>query len=339
MSDNNFTAGLGESDDCPASAAPAIDNWTENFFWVVNDQKSKLGLALHLGSTRHDFDVVRQTVALLLPDGRQVSDVSFGGLRKPGKVRGATLTFKCIEPFRKWHLTSNGVGQISTLTELWNNTPRKSHTVPLKIDISAECIGPVWIAGEGHNKEEMQQQEWASSHYQQTIRLQGIVEVDGDTYQLDGTGWRDHSRGPRDMGNWTSHALFSVPFPDGRSFGLMCVFGPGEKPVFQSAYVVRNGVIERGIARPVKPLSTDFLQAESGEIILELGDQTETLSFQTNKGVLLSMLAPYDVAPGIYREQSGSIALSETMATVTWNGVTGYGVLERSALSDRLPLV
>ena len=332
----DFKSGLGDADDAPALSPPDIPTWTENLFWVAFDKKNGIGMAVHLGSTRHDFNVVRQSIIISLPDGRLVSDVSVGGFREGRKVRGATLAFECVDPFREWRITSNGVGQIAPLAEMWNNSPRQGPRVPVQLDIKGECLGPVWVAGADENVEQMQQQEWASSHYQQTIRLQGKLDIDGVHYEFDATGWRDHSRGPRDFSNWTGHALFSAPFASGRSFGLMSVFGPGGKTVYRSAYVVRDGVMERGVPRPVAPLSQNFLGSESGTIELEIGDRVEKISFRTHGGFVLSMLAPYDVTPGIYRDSPGGIALSEAMATVTWDGETSCGVLERSALAATL---
>ena len=204
---SEFSAGLLEAEDAPAPTAPAVANWSENLWWIAHDGKRGLGLYAHLGTMRHDFDVVRQTIIVFLPNGQAASDIRVGGLRGSRRVRGSTLTIECIEPFRQWQHSSNGVTQVSTLEELWDNTPRQGHRIPLRLQIRAECLGPMWVAGAGANVEEMQRQEWGKSHYQQTIRLVGTIELDGTTYEFDGTGVRNHSRGPRNFSNWYGHEL------------------------------------------------------------------------------------------------------------------------------------
>lgn len=335
---NTFRGGLSEADDAPALSAPATANWTENLWWIAHDGRTHTGLMVHLGTTRHDFNVVRQTVVLMLPDGRVGIDVSVGGIRAPNQVRGATLAMECIEPFRRWRVSSNGVTQFASLEDLWQNSPRQSAREPLRFALDATCVGPVWDAGAGHDAQPMQQQQWAKSHYQQTIRLAGAIELDGRRIDFDGTGVRDHSRGPRDFGTWYGHALCSAPFPSGRSFGLFSVFGAEGTVALRAAYVVRDGILRRGVPRATPSLTREFLSRnESFTLELEVDGRVETLKVRTHGGGLLSMLAPYDVTPGIYRDKPGGIALAEGLASFEWDGETSYGIVERSAPADVLP--
>jgi hypothetical protein len=228
------------------------------------------------------------------------------------------------------------MGQRATLQELWENSPRPGPKIPVKVDIRAECVGPVWSADGRSGTERMRQQEWASSHYQQTIRLVGTVIVDGVSHSFDGTGVRDHSRGPRHMGNWTGHWLSSAPFPGGRSFGIMARAGPGGTLVYRSAYVVRDGVIERGLPRELLPLSADILGPETVTIEIELADRVETITARTFGRGLVTMLVPYEVVPGVARDHPSSITVCEAMATFTWDGETGGGILERSLITGSL---
>ena len=340
MSDANqaFCGGLTDADDAPALNPPANQpTWTENLWWIAHDSKNGIGLMVHLGSTRHDFNVVRQTILFFLPDGRVATDVSVGGFRQNRSVRGATLSMECIEPFRQWRIACNGVAQAATTADLWNDSPRQAAKPPLKIDLQAQCLGPVWEAAGGNDAAQMHSQEWASSHYQQTIRLHGSVEFDGTRYALDGTGVRDHSRGPRDFANWHGHALCSAPFPGGRSFGLMSVIGPGGGIAYRSAYVVRNGVLERGLPAAIPPLSAAILKPETIPITIEVNGRIESIVAHTRHRGLLSMLAPYDVTPGINRQSPGGIALGEALATFTWDGESAQGIVERSARAATLP--
>jgi hypothetical protein len=69
----------------------------------------------------------------------------------------------------------------------------------------------------------MDKQDWASSHFQQTIRLLGAIQLDGVRHDFNRTGVRNHSRGPRNMSNRHSHVLTAAPFPSGRSDFPGCV--------------------------------------------------------------------------------------------------------------------
>lgn len=334
---SEFYGGLAPAEDWPSAAAPVdVPNWTENLFWIAYDGASGMALTAHLGSLRHDFNVVRQTVVLHLPDGSVATDITVGGFRSGHSVRGATLTMDCIEGFRHWRMASNGVAQPAILDDLWSNTPRPAPRVPLQFDLQGEALSPVWNAGGGKDAEDMHQQKWAQFHIQQTIRLCGTVNFDGRRYEFNGTGFRDHSRGARDFATWHDHALITAPFPSGRSFGIMAVNnGQGAAP-YRSAYVVRNGILERGVPRATPKLTDQFLKGESFTVDIEIDGRVESIRAKTRPAWVVSMVAPYDVLPGIYRG-AGSFPLAHAMTTFEWDGEIGFGITERSAPADTLP--
>jgi hypothetical protein len=332
-----FRAGLRDEDDAPLLAAPDVPGYREHIWWIAHDSSNGMGVMFHMGTAEHDFNVIRQQVVVFLPNDELIIDICHAeAIRTPWRVRGASLIMQCVHPFHQWRMTTNSMGQRAMLRELWSNALRPGAKIPLRLDIDAECVGPVWSADGKQGAERMQQQEWASSHYQQTIRLRGTVIIDGVSHDFDGTGVRDHSRGPRHMGKWTGHCLSSAPFPGGRSFGIMAMAGHGGTILYSSAYVVCDGKMERGHPRPLPPLSAALLGKETVTIEIELENRVEVITAHTHARGLVTMLVPYEVVPGLARDQPASIAVCEALATFVWDGETGSGILERSLLTELL---
>lgn len=67
----------------------------------------------------------------------------------------------------------------------------------------------------------MTNQGSAKEHYEQLYRACGQVRVDETVYDIDATGWRDYSRGPRGGGTgepWGGHVIASCLYESGDAF-------------------------------------------------------------------------------------------------------------------------
>ena len=62
-------------------------------------------------------------------------------------------------------------------------------------------------------------------HYEQELAVDAVIRYKGVDYQMHaGQGWRDHTRGPRWLGNVLGHINFQGRLPDGRSFSAFQVW-------------------------------------------------------------------------------------------------------------------
>jgi hypothetical protein len=333
--------GLPDAADLPLPSRPDVPLWVENFWWLAFDEQRAMGVMVHLASLPHDFSLLRQTVLVFMPDGRVLADLSVGGGRSHNRVAGATVSAECLVPFRAWRIALGGMAQATTIDELWRGPLAQGRRLPVRFDLTATSLSPAWNAGGGHGHTAMTEQGWASHHYQQTVAVRGSVEIDGQAYQLDCRGVRDHSRGARDMASWGGHCLLTAPFPKGDAFGIMAVLGADGRPAMNAAYAVIDGCVQRGTVRELPPpLSGDVLETEDFTIEIELATGVQRVSVRTApQGLqrsILTMLAPNDLVVGLYRDDPHAIALSWVPARYTWNGKTGYGPVERSALADTL---
>ncbi|MBV8157194.1 MAG: hypothetical protein JO278_06035, partial [Dyella sp.] len=84
------------------------------------------------------------------------------------------------------------------------------------IDLVFEGQTEIWDFGRALSGE-----SWASFHYEQSGRLHGSIEVDGQSIDFDAVAHRDHSRGPRRYSGIESGTWMQGHFPGGRSFALI----------------------------------------------------------------------------------------------------------------------
>ena len=89
-------------------------------------------------------------------------------------------------------------------------------------------------------------QEFGRAHYEQHMRTRGTVTIDGETAQIDGTGLRDHSWGPRYWQAIHSYRWLTCTF--GPDLGIMVseITREQDGPRAQNGVVIRGEGLERG---------------------------------------------------------------------------------------------
>jgi hypothetical protein len=90
-------------------------------------------------------------------------------------------------------------------------------------DLTWDGTSPVWDWGEVEDAH-----GWGKLHYEQLARVRGTVSVGGVEMPFDGTGLRDHTRGPRDFTVVVSHIWSWASFPSGRGFMVLQVNVEGQ---------------------------------------------------------------------------------------------------------------
>ena len=83
--------------------------------------------------------------------------------------------------------------------------------------------------------------EFAADHYEASGRVRGTVTLDGDTYEVDGFGHRDHSWGPRKVDTLICHRWLAGSVGPQLSWSVIAWLSK-DGELLTRGYVVRDGV-------------------------------------------------------------------------------------------------
>lgn len=343
MVDRDFSNGLPAEKESVVAERPTEPFWAENLLFSLYDPESDLGFWLHLGSVPNEWDMWEDRVLVCLPGDEGVLS-QWGYYRTPQEKKpgGPNLAFRCIEPFKRWKVTFDGFAQHATNQEMQDGLIPEGLRRRLIIDLDIECGTPVWDAhtsahGSG-GKGEMKSQSWASEHYEQLYRASGQVRVGDTSYAFNGTGWRDHSRGPRGGENrepWGGHAIAGCLFPSGKAFIFSTYWRPDGSISLEGAAVVDgNGVFHEAEVLEPPRLSSLQLSGETLPVRLRWpGGEIDTT--MTTRRTIWASLQKH-LAVGKDLSGAGSMYVLN-FGPCEWDGELGQFYLERSDLLNARP--
>jgi hypothetical protein len=180
----------------------------------------------------------------------------------------------------------------------------------------------------------MESQEWASEHYEQLVRATGTVTLAGGSVPFSGYGWRDHSRGARDMakfGSWGGHVILGCVYPEsGRAWGLSRYYTGDGLVTLEGGYVFVDGKFEHARVVTAPRLPGLVHEGEVMPVALAWSGGSLALSLQCDRALWTSMQRGLAVG----RDLDGlGLMYVLNHGRCVWDGETGYFYSERS---DRL---
>jgi hypothetical protein len=275
--------------------------------------------------------------SMAFADGRALRHGGLGKMRpvfdEKGNrtvLGGGPLTFRCIEPFRKWHVLFDGEMVDTTVMDQIAKTVDTDKRVKVRYELELNMAAPVDpqnISPEMFTKLGKGEQRDAVSiglgwRFTQALRGTGELKIDGKTLPFDGSGIRVKRRSIRtDALMLRGHVWQSAVFPDGRAFGFEVrpVHEEGFEP-WNEGYVYIGGKMQR--ARVVDPTWLVDPVAQGEDISFELHCEDGTV--HRIKGT--STLSTYMIAAagmwGLSLHQGGGL--------YEWDGQTSVGMIERS---------
>lgn len=332
----DLSSGLPAEKESVVSERPTEPFWAENLLFALYDPRADVGFWLHLGSVPNEWDMWEDRVLVCLPGDEGVLTM-WGYYYTPQqrKPAGPNLAFRCIEPFKRWKLTFDGFAQHVSNTDMQNGLVPDGLRKRLVIDLEVDCATPVWDAhtsanGEG-GKGEMTTQGWAKEHYEQLCRARGQVRVDKATYDIDATGWRDHSRGPRGGGTgqpWGGHVIASCLYESGKAFVFSSYWRPDGLITLEGAAVVdRDGTLHA--AEVLEPPRLKDLQFSGECLPVRLrwaGGAIDTV-LETRRSIWTSMQKYLAVGKDL---EGPGLMYVLNFGTCEWDREVGQVYIERS---------
>jgi len=316
------------AEELPAPDLPS--GWTENYCHQCHSPESGAGLWFHLSRLSAQAPVWRDILIAYLPGDRflVVKGHGAGGHeRGPG---AGMLSLSCDESWKKWTMRFRGAVCDLSGDELRAGAlSDQAHRIAT-IEMRWSAIAPVWDLGE-----EMQTQTWTQSHYEQACCVSGVIEIGGETFDLTGTGIRDHSRGPRDFGTVHDHWWLNGQFADGRSFAVLEVTGRTS-----DSHLLRRAYVSDGpdSLREAEVLSLESEMGVDGplshRVVLRDGNTDHTIEGQIRQVMPFGMGEPNELILGSTLKPPTVLRLWEAQTDYTWNGEAGHGLTERSLSAD-----
>lgn len=311
--------------------------FSENLMFAITDPDLGISMWLHLGAWPDDFALWEDYMQLHFHGGDTLWSRSYVRLPWEQRPAGANLKARCIEPWKRWHLSYDGVAVRSPHDELRTGAAKDGPREQVQFELELTMAGPVWdahaSASSKHGGGSMAEQTWAKDHYQQLYTVDGTITVGGETRPFRGTGVRDHSRGQRGGGNsgqFEGHALISALYPSGRGFGIQRMWNPEGKITLDTAFVYVDGRYEFASVVECPRLGRE-LQYSGEKLLLvlrsDLGEhrfdgEVVCSGFTAIGGMGLSVGARPGTPGGLF---------AQAFSRWTWDGESAIGLTERIA--------
>jgi hypothetical protein len=320
----DWSAGLPASREVPRPPE-AVALWSETYAFLFYDPEREIGVWLHVGRFPYQPHLWRTMFSIFLPDGRRLVGKNYERGDESRGPAGAVSSLTCEEPFRRWRWRYDGPAQLTTVAELGDGPLRDGRQQRLEVDLSFDARGPVWDMSPA----ELEEQDWGTAHYQQLGTCAGEILTEAGDLRLDGTAWRDHSYGTRDMDPLAAHSLvagyfeetdlgftlFQLRLKDGSETrtGLVTVGGRTEAV---------QGVRLELLADRNRPLAGySFSLPVEGRTLEIAADVLHTSP--------LTMIPPNHAALGVV-DEPGALVLWESHVRFSEGRNTGFGYTERS---------
>jgi hypothetical protein len=311
-------------------------------YWLYGyDPGSGVGHYLYLAAEKDDLLLRRESIFILLPDGSVLAQNGAGRNSDGATAAGDRLRLACLEPFRRWHGRYAGPVYRLAGDEIVFGPRPGSDLFEAVIDVEAESAAAPW------NTEGDWGEQPPSLRYHQFYDTRGTVTVAGAVYPFAGPGFRSHSRRRRDMPGFTGHAIINGRFPSGRGFGLLRYRATPDYPERGRGFVYLDGVFHDADVVTWPHLEQAVLGAERLTIELlagrhsagrySAGQYRAVITAETIGGAFVTP-APEGRRYGAHVGDEPGTVLSPAFARYEWDGETGYGGLERSALRSAVTI-
>ena len=326
-------------------ATPDHDSslWSETMFFVVWSPEQQVGLWLHMGVVPEDKTMWWAQTYAMLPDGVVLVDRSYGRTTDPAGPDTGNLKVRCVEPHRRWRLTFDGAGQVSSTDELGRELVGAGVATPFRFEIDLNALVPVYDMHAAMSGEI----DWGMGevHHEQGFQASGSLTALGKTWTIDGIGTRDHSRGPRDFNRYGGHVwTYSVWPKSRRAVGVFTMWRRDAPTVNATvAMITETGATE--VFGDFNMTGTAEFGGHPHDVTLSLlrADGTRIdLAGQVQHSVTMTYADPNHNLNGAALDpafQGGDpLIADESIVAWTWpDGEIGYGNLERGFRRSMLP--
>jgi hypothetical protein len=316
-------------DELPHPTRPEVPLWSENYAFVCYDAAAGVGVFTHVGRVAHNSDLWRGTTVALLPQRKLLIAKTVGLSSDPTIAGTGSLSVRCEEPFVRWRLEQDGGALASDRDAAASGLVAGAAVERLVYDLSFEQLAPVWDLSDW-----MRAQEWGHAHIEQAGRFRGTVSAGEQRYELDCTGFRDHTLGARNFASLNRTCWAHAEFPSGRVFCALRVWSPEDQVVLDQGFVY-----EQDEMKWLTPDEMPTLTSSAGapeRFGLTFSGRADSIQGEVLHATAFMLDEPNDLLLGTDPTRAATKVIVEAPCRYTWDGEVGFGWLERSRRIDQL---
>jgi hypothetical protein len=304
----------------------AAVNFNESVYANAWDAGSRMGGWMRLGN-RVNEGYAELSVCLYLPGGRVACQFQRPEIAANDGFQAGGLRYSVSEPFKA--LEMDYEGELLVLDDpealrdpatMFDTAPRADSAVHFEI----RGVSPIH-GGEPTTPEQERLMyygpQFSRGHFNQHIGVRGSIRVGSEEFPLDAYGWRDHSWGPR---YWQAIWAYRL---------MLANFGPDR------GFMLLKNIMPDGTSRRLGVLQVDDEYVE----VTDLDVRTEWSASQDPEAVWIGVRTAdgtteiegrtITIAPLRNRRKTeeGELLVSrvsEAFTEWTWEGRTGYGIME-----------
>lgn len=266
---------------------------------------------------------------ILNDNGRGPAPSSIGPDGRATVLGAGPLTFRCVEPFRKWIASFDGEATDSHVDNQIAVTVDLARRSAVRFEAELTMVTPAWVQDNSPERvarmSEAEAIEAANMgigyRIEHLFRAEGWLEIDGRRRDFKATGSRIHRQSVRPMAGFRGHCWQSAVFPDGRAFGYIA-YPPREdgSDGYNEGYLYVDGRMIP--ARAVKAPWLRRAIASGDDATVELESE---LGITRIEGV--TTLSTFRIG----NPDMSGFNLQQTGARYSWDGQVAHGMLERSS--------
>jgi hypothetical protein len=315
----------------------AVNMWVSDDCGVVGLPRFAVE-ALASQWDKHDL-----SVNIAYPDGRVLtvrdsaeahSPIGPDGL--PTVLGAGPLQFSCIEPFRRWDVSFNGVAErMTTQGQMDGALPGAGPLVELEFHIETTMAVPPWIQGTMSREAAdllnsgVEGDLMGGERFEQLFRAVGMLRVGSEVHEFTGSGLRIRRQGVRNIQEFWGHCWQSALFPSGRAFGYNAYPPrPDGKPTYNEGYIF-EGDGELIPARVVKAPWLAKLSPYGDDVSLVLETAAGEIAIEGETFVSTFAMGRPQMPPDFP-------VLQQTGVRYRWDGEETYGMMERSTRKEKV---
>ena len=325
--------------ECPDTPGmrDAVNMW-------VSDDRGELGIPrFAVEACAPNWDAHDLSVNIAFPDGRVFSVRASGkthlarGHDGRATIFGAgPLVFRCVEPFRKWTASFDGVAATMSTNDQMNGAlPGKGPPVHVTFEIEATMAVPLWIQGELSEaaaamlKHGVEGDLMGGPRYEQLFRAKGMLRVGDEEHLFSGSGLRIRRQGVRSIEEFWGHCWQSALFPSGRAFGYIAYPPrPDGKPTYNEGYIF-DGDGALVPARVVEAPWLSKLAANGDDVSVVLETKRGNIRIEGQTQLSTFAMGRPEMPPNFP-------VLQQAGVRYRWDGEETYGMMERSSLKEKI---
>jgi hypothetical protein len=302
-------------------------NFNESMYFNVFDRERNIGGWFRLAN-RPNEGRGEMSCCVYLPDGRVGFMFARPKCTDNDAFDSAGMKFQVVEPFKRLKLTYSGKVCFLDVPKDMADPAKAFKTnpiVPATIELDYEGVSPMFggepVNDDGSKIELDAEKSFARGHTEQHMAAKGFIDINGERFEIDGLGLRDHSWGPRYWQNIYWYRWLPMNFS--RDFAMMVSITTGADGTQRRGGMVLTGG-EYVMIRDAK-IEADY-DDDDCQTILRVWAKTDDRDYEvTGKVMSLIPLRNRRKAPD---GEDMMTRITEGMTEYRCDDHVGYGLSE-----------